>query len=70
MKKTCNDCGREFTAVKTFYTVCFDCHLERIRQAQRDRAALFVPRVRDLTSKRFTSNTYPGGKPDAMQEQN
>lgn len=75
MKKICNDCGREFTAVKPFYVVCFDCHLERIRQAQRERMSLFLPAK--SSGKVYTSNaidkqtvnklSISGGKADAMQ---
>lgn len=78
MKKICNDCGREFIAVKPFYVVCFDCHIERIRQTRAARASLFLPAkssgkvyTRNARDKQATNKlSISGGKADAMPGKN
>lgn len=63
MHKICQDCGREFIAIRPHFLICIDCYGERIRT---QRAALFVPRVRDLTSRPKNKLRILGGDRDAM----
>jgi len=49
MKPICRQCGQPFSPIKSYYVICFACHLKAVRARVLLRAEMLEKRARVVT---------------------